>query len=137
MLQKQKSSLFGLGSPGWHDCFVLLDPSEGVLKYWEAKNSMEGLCTWKKVVFLGQAGKPKCEIPLEHIMWVECNNHHWNIMIVLCNPSKPTYVDRTLHFTAGNALVFQQWMDALSCYGMTTSRTSVASPVSRTRYQLI
>jgi len=141
MLKKRAASLYGFGPAVWHDRYILLDPSEGMLSYWEsgdikewAKSHMAvpGMRGWEPGIIgsssdaskaMKPAQAPKRTFMLKDIVQVESNSRHCIFQVVFCNEGKHRDIRRVLHLKA-DEWTFNQWVEALRPYGMRKGPTT-------------
>lgn len=137
MVKKRAAMLCGFGPSVWHNRYFLLDPREGVLRYWEPANNTLTQCGLD-----GEAGilhfekserptsAPKHTFMLRHIMQVESNRRHRIFQVIFCKPGKQTEAGKVLHLQAATEAEFNHWLKALQPYGM---RQGPTTPSNRSK----
>lgn len=138
MLKKRAAMLCGFGPSVWHSRHFLLDPREGVLRYWEPAHNTLTQCGLD-----GEAGilhfekpdrpttAPKHTFMLRHIMQVESNRRHRIFQVIFCKSGKEQKdAGKVLHLQAATEDEFNHWVQALQPYGM---RQGPTTPSNRSK----
>lgn len=149
MLKKRAATLFGFGAAVWHQRYVLLDPHEGILSYWEpgdlkewANNhlAMPGVRGWEPGIIKASAKPrrptqaPKQTFMLRDIIQVESNHRHGIFQIVFCKAGKQRDVGKVLQLQAESELQFNQWVEAFRPYGMRKGPTTPSAKGNNTAH---
>jgi len=128
VLKKRAAMMHGFGPTVWHDRYILLDPREGLLSYWES--------ALKERLHIGEPGvihfekperpnhAPKRTFMLSHIIQVESNHRHRMIQLMFCKAKNSREVGKVLQLQAATESEFRHWLQALQPYGMRQGPTT-------------
>eukprot|EP00746_Dinoflagellata_sp_MGD_P072003 gnl/MRDRNA2_/MRDRNA2_29262_c0_seq1.p1 gnl/MRDRNA2_/MRDRNA2_29262_c0~~gnl/MRDRNA2_/MRDRNA2_29262_c0_seq1.p1 ORF type:complete len:182 (-),score=33.84 gnl/MRDRNA2_/MRDRNA2_29262_c0_seq1:380-925(-) len=103
----------------WRERFVVLNPKLGNLAYWDVKTARNTRQAENSI--------PLGDYPLEDLMSIEVNEYHFTLMLSFCKPGSPTQIGNALSLQADCDEDFDQWVEALSSYGMKDTARPVAA----------
>jgi len=117
-LRNQEKAFMGF-EKAWRERFVVLDPKLGNLAYWDVKTARN--------IRQAEKSTPLQDYPLEELMSIEVNEYHSTLMLSFCKPGSPTQIGNALSLQADCEEDFNQWVEALSSYGMKDTARPVAA----------
>eukprot|EP00746_Dinoflagellata_sp_MGD_P017230 gnl/MRDRNA2_/MRDRNA2_139453_c0_seq1.p1 gnl/MRDRNA2_/MRDRNA2_139453_c0~~gnl/MRDRNA2_/MRDRNA2_139453_c0_seq1.p1 ORF type:complete len:223 (-),score=38.34 gnl/MRDRNA2_/MRDRNA2_139453_c0_seq1:83-751(-) len=126
MLKKRAQTLFGFGPAVWHNRYVVLDPSEETLSYWDPgiyeaaceQFKTPGIIHFEEKEYDRPSGPPKRTFRLMDIVQVESNHRHFILQVIFANAANRTKASTMLQLQASDLKQFNHWLDALRLYGM-------------------